>query len=151
MFKSTLAIFALMASSIAAPAPEFIVERHIVEVYKRQADISQLLELASLAGVTALPHRPRRPPPTRTPRQLSRLCPPHVLCPQRPPHRRSLRLRFLYRQRPLLCQLLRKRFLSRQQSRMVQLITHKRPQLSAYIFRVWRIGGCWGRDQECDS
>lgn len=45
MFKSTLAIFALMASSIAAPAPEFIVERHIVEVYKRQADISQLLEL----------------------------------------------------------------------------------------------------------
>ncbi|KAF6220965.1 hypothetical protein HO133_002646 [Letharia lupina] len=58
MFKSTLAIFALMSSSIAAPAPEFIVERHIVEVYKRQADISQLLELASLAGVTALPTDP---------------------------------------------------------------------------------------------
>ncbi|KAL9071661.1 MAG: hypothetical protein Q9161_004086 [Pseudevernia consocians] len=58
MFKSTLTIFALIASSIAAPAPEFVVERHIVEVYKRQADISQLLQLASLAGVTALPTDP---------------------------------------------------------------------------------------------
>lgn len=45
MLKSTLAIFALMAASIAAPASEFVIERHIVEVYKRQADISQLLEL----------------------------------------------------------------------------------------------------------
>ncbi|KAM0803996.1 hypothetical protein BDR22DRAFT_886285 [Usnea florida] len=58
MFKSSLAIFALLACSIAAPAPEYIVERHIVEVYKRQADISQLLQLASLAGVTALPTDP---------------------------------------------------------------------------------------------
>ena len=45
MFKSTFAILALIASSIAAPAPEFVVERRIVEVYKRQADISQLLQL----------------------------------------------------------------------------------------------------------
>lgn len=58
MFKSTLAIFALVAYSIAAPAPEYVEERHIVEVYKRQADISQLLQLASLAGVTALPTDP---------------------------------------------------------------------------------------------
>ncbi|KAL9134335.1 MAG: hypothetical protein Q9175_004484 [Cornicularia normoerica] len=58
MFKSALAIFALVASSTAVPAPEFIEERHIVEVYKRQADISQLLQLASLAGVTALPTDP---------------------------------------------------------------------------------------------
>lgn len=58
MFKTTLAIFALVVSSIAVPTPEFVVERHIVEVYKRQADISQLLQLASLAGVTALPTDP---------------------------------------------------------------------------------------------
>ncbi|CAF9920332.1 MAG: hypothetical protein ALECFALPRED_001489 [Alectoria fallacina] len=58
MFKSTLAIFVLVASSIAAPALEYVVERHVVEVYKRQADISQLLQLASLAGVTALPTDP---------------------------------------------------------------------------------------------
>lgn len=58
MFKLTLAIFALIASSVAAPAPEYIEERHVVEIYKRQADISQLLQLASLAGVTALPTDP---------------------------------------------------------------------------------------------
>ena len=34
-----------MASSIAAPAPEYVVERHVVQIYKRQADISQLLQL----------------------------------------------------------------------------------------------------------
>ena len=45
MLKSALAIFALMAVSIAVPAPEFVIERHIVQVYKRQADISQLLQL----------------------------------------------------------------------------------------------------------
>lgn len=45
MLKTTLAISALVLSSIAAPAPKFVVERHIVEVYKRQADISQLLQL----------------------------------------------------------------------------------------------------------
>ena len=50
MLKTTLAIFALVASSMAAPAPELVIERHIVEVYKqqvykRQADISQLLQL----------------------------------------------------------------------------------------------------------
>lgn len=58
MFKLTLAIFALIASSVAAPAPEYIEERHVVEIYKRQTDISQLLQLASLAGVTALPTDP---------------------------------------------------------------------------------------------
>ena len=45
MFKTTFAISVLVASSIAAPALEYVVERHVVEVYKRQADISQLLQL----------------------------------------------------------------------------------------------------------
>lgn len=45
MLRSTVIIVALLGASMAAPAPEFVVERHVVEVYKRQADISQLLEL----------------------------------------------------------------------------------------------------------
>ena len=45
MLKPTVIIVALLGASMAAPAPEFVVERHVVEVYKRQADISQLLQL----------------------------------------------------------------------------------------------------------
>ena len=45
MLKPTVIIVALLGASMAAPAPEFVIERHVVEVYRRQADISQLLQL----------------------------------------------------------------------------------------------------------
>ena len=45
MLKPTVIIVALLGASMAAPAPAFVIERHVVEVYKRQADISQLLQL----------------------------------------------------------------------------------------------------------
>ncbi|KAK4697826.1 hypothetical protein P7C71_g301, partial [Lecanoromycetidae sp. Uapishka_2] len=59
MYKSGLALFAVVASSIAWTTPiEYIEERHVLEVTKRQADVNQLLQLASLAGITALPTDP---------------------------------------------------------------------------------------------
>ncbi|KAL9124578.1 MAG: hypothetical protein Q9217_006100 [Psora testacea] len=57
MYKPALILFTLLACSLALPEP-VIEERHIIEVEKRQADVSQLLQLASLAGITALPTDP---------------------------------------------------------------------------------------------
>ncbi|MCJ1451641.1 hypothetical protein MMC28_001981 [Mycoblastus sanguinarius] len=59
MYMQGLALLAFVASSLAAPGiPEYIEERHVVQIEKRQADVSQLLQLASLAGITALPTEP---------------------------------------------------------------------------------------------
>lgn len=46
MYKSTLTLLALVASSTAWTVPvEYVEERHIVQINKRQADVSQLLQL----------------------------------------------------------------------------------------------------------
>ncbi|KAL2050962.1 hypothetical protein ABVK25_008708 [Lepraria finkii] len=58
MYKAGLALLALTVPSLAWTIPEYVEERHVVEIQKRQADVSQLLQLASLAGITALPTDP---------------------------------------------------------------------------------------------
>ena len=46
MLKLTFASLALVASSIAWSVPvEYVEERHVVEISKRQQDLSQLLQL----------------------------------------------------------------------------------------------------------
>ncbi|MDI1490719.1 MAG: hypothetical protein OHK93_001923 [Ramalina farinacea] len=47
----------LLTTTLASPTP-VVEERHIIEIEKRQADVNQLLQLASLAGITALPTDP---------------------------------------------------------------------------------------------
>ncbi|KAL6717927.1 hypothetical protein ACLMJK_004012 [Lecanora helva] len=59
MYKAFISLLALVASSVAWTVPvEYVEERHIVNINKRQADVSQLLQLGSLAGITALPTDP---------------------------------------------------------------------------------------------
>ncbi|KAL2043467.1 hypothetical protein N7G274_003774 [Stereocaulon virgatum] len=58
MYTAGLALLALVAPSIAWTIPKYVEERHVVEIHKRQADIPQLLQLASLAGITAFPTDP---------------------------------------------------------------------------------------------
>ena len=45
MYATGLALFALLIPSFAWTVPEYVEERHVVEVKKRQADVSQLLQL----------------------------------------------------------------------------------------------------------
>ena len=45
MYKAGLALLALTVPSLAWTIPEYVEERHVVEIQKRQADVSQLLQL----------------------------------------------------------------------------------------------------------
>lgn len=46
MYTSTLTLLTLVVSSFAWTVPvEYVEERHVVEVNKRQADVAQLLQL----------------------------------------------------------------------------------------------------------
>ena len=45
MYATGLLLFALVVPSLAWTVPEYVEERHVVEIKKRQADVSQLLQL----------------------------------------------------------------------------------------------------------
>ena len=56
MFKAGLALLALVVPSLAWTIPEYVEERHVVQIQKRQADVSQLLQLyVSVASSTTFP------------------------------------------------------------------------------------------------
>ena len=45
MYATGLVLLALVVPSLAWTVPEYVEERHVIEIKKRQADVSQLLQL----------------------------------------------------------------------------------------------------------